>query len=154
MRNKLKKSITVLMAILVLLSSTGFGFIEHQCLVRGKSMKFISQEKADSSGINSGASCCAKKKAQLNLKGTFISKTDCCKESPKFERVGTASTHGSPLIKFAKSGSGDVLSLLHALIFVVHEWISPDSSASYTTLSFTSLFHGRSLCVFVQSFLI
>jgi hypothetical protein len=44
MKSNQNRSITVIMAFLVLLSSTGFAFVEHQCMMRGKSVQLVSEK--------------------------------------------------------------------------------------------------------------
>lgn len=73
MKNKLHRSITVLMAFLVLLSSTGFVLTERQCtMIGGKSMQFAGKFKEESAKAVS--SCCAKRAALKMAKGTFFKK--------------------------------------------------------------------------------
>ena len=152
MKNKLHQSITLFMALLVLLSSTGFGFIEHQCLMRGKSMQFVSKSKTAEKTVSS---CCAKSKALKESKGTFFKKTDCCKESQKFEKVDAVSLQSSTLIKLIKVSSGDLLWSVQSFKFIISEWICPDPNIfSNKAKSFSSLLHGRSMLSFVQSLLI
>ncbi len=139
------------MAMLVLLSSTGFAFIEHECMMRGKSVKFFTEQKQETG--KGRASCCAKSKVSEDLEGTFFKKTDCCKDSHKFEKVDVPS-QGTQLTKWIKALSDGVVWSATSFQFLQAEWITPSFTQSTNILSFSSLFHGRSMLSFVQSFLI
>ena len=152
MKNKLHQTLTIFMAMLVLLSSTGFGFIEHECMMRGKSVQFVGEKKSDFKKTVS--SCCAKSKAQQEAGKSFLKKTDCCKESAKFEKVDVVSAYSHILANFLKIIAGGVLWSVKSFVFIISEWTLPSSVRSSDILSFSSLFHGRSMLSFVQSFLI
>lgn len=151
MKKNLHQSLTIFMAMLVLLSSTGFAFIEHECMMRGKSLQFFTEKKDDAA--KKVASCCAKSKVKEDSKGTFFKKTDCCKESHKFEKVDVPS-QGTQLTKWIKALSDGVVWSATSFQFLQAEWITPSFAHSANILSFSSLFHGRSMLSFVQSFLI
>ena len=154
MKNKLHQSLTVLMAFLILLSSMGFAVIEHQCMMRGKSVKFVSEKKTDSSVKQVVSSCCAKSKLVKESKGTYFKKTDCCKENQKFEKVNVASSLSQLFAHALKVMWGGVLWSTRSFVFLVSEWILPSSGHNSKVISFSSLFHGRTLRSFIQSFLI
>lgn len=154
MKQGLKRSITLFMAVLVLLSSTGFAFIEHQCMMRGKSMQFLSEKKSDSCKAKVVSSCCAKSKAAKTQAGSFFKKTDCCKENQKFEKVDVVSSQTALLVKLLKAQTGDLFPALTGFKLLYAERVLPDSAISKETISFSSRLHGRSMRSFVQSFLI
>jgi hypothetical protein len=142
------------MAILVLLSSTGFGFIEHQCMMRGKSVQFVSEKKSKSCKPEVATSCCAKSKAAKEQSGTYLKKTDCCKDNQKFTKLEVASSQN---VLFAKVAKAMPLSpFLPANIFDLSftRWVHAHSHRLQDILSFSSRFHGRSMRSFIQSFLI
>ena len=142
------------MAFLILLSSTGFGFIEHACMMRGKSVKFVSESKTDSFKTKAVSSCCAKSKALKESKGTFFKKTSCCKENQKFEKLDVTSSFSQMLTKSFNALADGVLWSSKAFIFIVAEWNFPAPAKSSQIISFSSLLHGRSMLSFIQSFLI
>jgi len=154
MKSKLHRSITVFMALLVLMSSTGFAFIEHQCMVRGKSVQVVADLHKDSSKDKSGSSCCAKSKKLKEAKGTFFKKTDCCKESQTFEKLEVASSDGHQLTKLLKtwhthhsfSPSSNSLPLI--------KWEVAANAPPSADNSFSSLFHGKTMRYAIQSLLI
>ena len=141
------------MAFLILFSSTGFAFIEHECMMRGKSVKFSANEVAEFVTKKKVSSCCAKAKTQKEAKGTFFKKTECCKDSQKFEKVDVAPSLSQMFAKALKIISDGVLWSVNSLVFITAEWVLP-SASSTSSISFSSLFHGRTMLCFVQSFLI
>lgn len=153
MNKKLRQSLTVFMALLVLLSSTGFGFIEHECMMRGKSLQLLTEKKAGDS-TKKVSSCCAKSKAQKEAKGTFFKKTACCKESQKFEKVDVPSQTSQIQAKFVKNLFAGIIWSATSFVFQQAEWTLPSNVHTTDLLSFSSRLHGRSMLSFIQSFLI
>lgn len=150
MNSLFHRSITILMASLILLSSTGFGVIEHVCLVKGKSLQMV--KEAASSKM--GSSCCAKSKLKVSEDKTYFKKTDCCKENPKYEKVEVVSSHNQLLSKYLKVLADGVIWSVQSFLFLQAEWKLPSFDTSSSDYSFTSLFYGRSMLNFVQSYLI
>jgi hypothetical protein len=142
------------MAFLVLLSSTGFAFVEHQCLMRGKSVQLVSEKKSDSCKPKVVSSCCARSKQLKEAKGTFLKKTDCCKESQKFEKLDVVSSSNQAIAKLLKVWGGDFLWAATSYSFIRAEWILHSSEPTSRDISFSSRLHGRSMRSFIQSFLI
>ncbi|CAG4990526.1 hypothetical protein DYBT9275_00549 [Dyadobacter sp. CECT 9275] len=155
MKNQLHQSLTILMAFLILLSSTGFGFIEHQCMMRGKSMQLIAEKKPDSCEKKVVSTCCAASKRQKEASGTFFKKTDCCKEQQKYEKVDVTSSAVTQLLaKVLKVLAGGFVWTAPSFSFIEQYWEASLLSVRRNVISFTSLFHGRSMLFFIQSFLI
>lgn len=142
------------MAVLVLISSTGFGLIEHQCMMRGMTMKFVSEKKADSCKEKVVSSCCAKSKAEKNVNKKFFKKTDCCKDQQKFEKVDVVSSLAPFQAKALKVLADGILWSVQSFVFLSQERIYPPVASLNTTITFSSIFHGRTMLSFVQSFLI
>ncbi|WP_019940122.1 hypothetical protein [Dyadobacter beijingensis] len=154
MKNQLHRSITILMAFLVLLSSTGFVLTERQCaMMASKSMQLVGQAKDNSCKPKVVASCCAKSAAMKMAKGSSIKKTACCKESQKLEKLDVASANTHLLAKFLKSTATGVIWTATRFQFIRAEWVLPSSPDS-PDISFSSRFHGRTMLAFIQSFLI
>ncbi|HEV7379454.1 MAG TPA: hypothetical protein VGN64_06655 [Dyadobacter sp.] len=153
MNKKIRQSLTVFMALLVLLSSTGFGFIEHECMMRGKSLQLLTEKKANT-GNKKVSSCCAKSKAPKEAKGTFFKKTDCCKESQKFEKLDVPSQTSQIQAKFIKNLFAGITWSATSFVFQQAEWTSPSIQSASDLISFSSRLHGRSMLSFIQSFLI
>ncbi|SKB99123.1 hypothetical protein SAMN05660293_03369 [Dyadobacter psychrophilus] len=142
------------MAFLVLMSSTGFAFIEHHCLVRGKSVQVVTDLKKDSSKDKEGSSCCAKSKNSKEAKGIFFKKTDCCKESQTFEKLQVTTSAIHELAKLLKTWSSDQLFFVQQgfLSFIEQEIGANAPPAS--DISFSSRLHGKSMRYAIQSLLI
>jgi len=153
MKDRVHKYLTILMAFLILFSSMGFAVIEHQCMMRGKSVKFVSEKKIDS-GAKVVSSCCAKSKLSKESKGSFFKKTDCCKENQKFEKVDVVSSLSQLFAHALKVLWSGALWSKQSFIFLISEWILPSSDLNSKTISFSSLLHGRTMLSFIQSFLI
>lgn len=142
------------MAFLVLLSSTGFAITERLCTIMdSKSVQFVSNSKAESCKPKIVSSCCAKS-AQLKMaKGTFLKKTDCCKESQQLKKLEIVSHDSQLLAKLLKSVATGVTWAVTRFRFIQAEWIIPSHSL-FPNISFSSRLHGRSMLAFIQSFLI
>lgn len=137
------------MALLVLISSTGFGFVEHQCLLRGKSVQLYSSSKVD------GCKACRKvevRKTESQEKAYF-KKVACCKDSARFEKMNAEWTGSHLLAKLLKVLANGVVFGVTQFVFITSEWPQVDSLPG-DFVSFTSLRYGRCLLAFVQSFLI
>jgi len=154
MKSNLHRSITVFMAFLVLMSSTGFAFIEHQCLVRGKSVQVVTDLKKDSSADKASSSCCAKSKKLKQASGTFFKKTECCKESQTFEKLQVTTSGVHELAKLLKSWSADQLFFAPSgfLSFIKQEIVA--NAPPSPDISFSSRLHGKSMRYAIQSLLI
>ncbi|MFC5407852.1 hypothetical protein ACFPMF_00930 [Larkinella bovis] len=152
MNRTLVKYVNLLMACIVLLSSTGFGLIEHTCQLRGKRVSMvIHQESKSTCPVHS------KKFSVSNQRsiGPVLKRTDCCKEEQKYENVDFSSSLTQLVAKFLKSvtdvagaGMATLISwLLNDLFPVVTESVTIRTDSP-------PLHYGRSLLSFVQSFLL
>lgn len=143
---------TILMAFVVLLSSTGFGLVEHSCMMRGKSVALAAVGKADS-----GCKACkpaavseVRKSSALQFKAK-----PCCVESQKFQKLEIVSPTTSTVKVFKGLFDGwrtlgeHVGSPLHLLCHSERSRRAPFSSNT-----FSSLLYGRTMLLFVQCFLI
>lgn len=153
MKNNLHRSITILMAFLVLLSSTGFVLTERVCAMMGSKTVQVVGKSGNSCKPKVVSSCCAKS-AQLKMaKGTFFQKTACCKESQKLEKLTVVSIDSHVLAKLLKSVATGITWNVTRYQFLRAEWILPAASHA-PDISFSSRLHGRSMLFFIQSFLI
>ncbi|TLU98835.1 HYC_CC_PP family protein [Dyadobacter luticola] len=153
MENRFHQLITVSMALLVLLSSTGFAFIEHECMFRGKSVQFA-QESKEASGTKKMSSCCAKARELKESKGTFFKKTACCKENQKFEKLEVVSSGAHFNAAFIKVFADLIPWSVKSYQFINAEWILPSARSLSPGISFSSRFHGKGMRCFIQSYLI
>lgn len=134
----------VFMAVIVLLSSTGFGLVEHSCTVKGK----------QTSLHKSTDGCCANPKHQQNApQQNTIKKAKCCSEEAKYENINYASSTSQIVAKFTQKSvdwlKSTVISFIRTIVENILSLVSPPSQS--TIHSFSS---GREIIVFVQSFLI
>lgn len=148
MKNTLRNYFTILMALLILTASTGFGVIEHHCMMRGKSLHLAALQKEGAKGCQQEHS-----KSPISDKTSF-QKQDCCDDDQSYENVDVSSSLAQWIAKILKVVSDAVIGALISVFKTIISLFSsgPDSSANLS--SFSSLFHGRSLLSFVQSFLI
>ncbi len=147
MKHTFRKYFTIFMALVLLTASTGFGVIEHHCLMRGKSLHLaaVNQHPSDSCQHDT-------KKAPVSVKAA-IQKQDCCDEVQSYENVEVTSSIIQWIAKFLQIVTDAVIGALVAVFQALTEVLFPSASSTLAS-SFSSIFHGRSLLVFVQSFLI
>lgn len=141
---------TLLMAALVLLSSTGFGLVEHQCMMRGKSVQLVV------SGEAKGCGAC-KKTTPLPAKETshaVFKKKACCDEHQKHEKVEVVSSTTSGSSKFLKALPFSAV--IPGFGFQAHlaSGIATATSCFSSLRTFSSLYHGRTMLIFIDCFLI
>lgn len=149
MKILIQKTLTISMALLILISSTGFGFVEHQCLVRGKSVQLFSSSDAD------GCRACRKievRKPEAPAKAYF-KKAACCKDSTRLEKMNAEWAGSHLLVKLLKALASDVVFESAQFTFSAVEWLL-EAAHPGDFISFSSLHSGRCLLAFVQSFLI
>ncbi|WP_435355453.1 HYC_CC_PP family protein [Emticicia sp. SJ17W-69] len=142
MKKVLFRTFNVMMAVVVLLSSTGFGLVEHSCTVRGK----------QTSLHKSGDACCGITKQQQIPQKTTIKKSKCCSEDEKYENVEYSSSASQLVAKFAQNTLDWVKSTVISFTKTVVEAILENiSSANHSSASPPS---GREILAFIQSYLI
>jgi hypothetical protein len=145
MKNPLQKYFTLFMAFVVLMASTGFGLIEHSCMMRGKSLQIAAISK-----VCKG--CPGTQTPGTELKTPVIKKTNCCKDQASFEKVDVVSSTSQLVAKILKSITEGLISAVRLPLTLLVEWLLPSSESSFSTVSFSSRFHGRSMLSFVQTF--
>lgn len=142
MKKVLFRTFNVILAVIVLLSSTGFGLVEHSCAVRGK----------QTSLHKSGDACCGISKQQQNHQKTTIKKTKCCSENEKFENVEYSSSASQLVAKFAQNAldwvKSTVISFTKTVVEAILENISSSNKSSTAPPS------GREILALIQSYLI
>lgn len=144
----LRRSLTLFMAVVVLAASTGFGVIEHHCLMRGKSLHLAALQKEGTQGCQQNSA-----KAPLSDKATF-QKQDCCDDQQSYENVDVSSSVTQLVAKFLQIVSDAFIGALMAVFKSIIALFATGTDSAAALSSFSSLFHGRSLLSFVQSFLI
>jgi len=135
------------MAVVVLTASTGFGVVEHHCLMRGKSLHLAALQKE-------GAKGCGENHSKTPISGkTSFQKQNCCADVQSYENVDVSSSLSHWVAKILKVATDAVIGALAAVFNSISAFVLPKSDSTSLS-SFTSLFHGRNLLSFVQSFLI
>ncbi|RYU92843.1 HYC_CC_PP family protein [Emticicia agri] len=148
MKKTLFRLFNVMMAVVVLLSSTGFGFVEHSCIVKGKTTSFHKK----------GDLCCSVNEAKhfpLNNKNAIVKKSSCCTEEEKYENVEYSSSVSQLVAKFTQSSLDWFKATLHEMVKTIIETIFKSQSSSLAS-SNTSPPNtdGRQIITAKQSFLI
>ncbi len=143
MKKILFRTFNVMMAVIVLLSSTGFGLVEHSCTVRGK----------QTSLHKNGTACCGKTQQQTpNHQKTTIKKSKCCSEEEKYENVAYSSSASQLVAKFTQNALDWVktraITFAKTIVETILENISSSNKSSAVPPS------GREILAFIQSYLI
>ncbi|WP_259017105.1 HYC_CC_PP family protein [Emticicia fluvialis] len=147
MKQALSRLFSVIMAVVVLLSSTGFGFVEHSCIVKGKS---VSLHK-------NGEFCCAAKNAKTALpanKGAIVKKSACCTEEEKYENVEYSSSVSQLVAKFTQSSIDWLKATFTELFKTIIETIFESQESSLAQSSSPNPLVGRDIVIAHQSFII
>lgn len=147
-KSKPYRLFTIVMAFVVLLSSTGFGLVEHSCMMRGKSVATVGKADSGCKMCRSAAPSGVRVASSLHFE-----KKNCCEESQKFQKLEMVSStssavkvlKSSPLCAALGEHIGSPLRLMPFLF--------PGAPAR-SFYSFSSLYYGRTMLLFVQSFLI
>ncbi|WP_234737034.1 hypothetical protein [Tellurirhabdus bombi] len=147
MKRTLLRILSFVMACIVLITSTGFGFIEHSCLMRGKKM-YLAVQKDSCKG------CPSEKGHSFPIDKPIIKKTDCCQEHQHFKNVNYTSSISHLVAKFIKVVTDMVID--GTVLFA--EWLMgilfPLEEPEIVQVESPPLPHGRDLLAFVQSFLL
>lgn len=148
MKRELFRILNVVMAMVVLLSSTGFGLIEHSCQMRGKKISRIGV------GEPTYAGCPSDKTASASIQPS-VKKTDCCKDEKRYENVDIASSLSQLVAKFFKVVTEAVITSVTVLVTNFISWLfSTDASVVAHSPNAPPAAYGRTLLALVQSFLI
>ncbi|WP_420146753.1 HYC_CC_PP family protein [Spirosoma sp.] len=148
MKRTLFRLFNLLMACVVLLSSTGFGLIEHTCQMRGhKTTMVVAFSEAKSQG-------CAIDQQPMSSQQTVIKKTECCQDDQRYENVDVSSSLSQLVAKFVKSVTETVVAGFVAVFSWLIEFIFAEKSASVSAFSSPPSLSGRDILTLVQSLLI
>ncbi|MGA0558037.1 HYC_CC_PP family protein [Larkinella sp. VNQ87] len=153
MKKTFCRYVNLLMACLVLLSSTGFGLIEHTCLMRGKkvSMTINRSEKA-TCAVHQKKSFSVSRQSSI---GPVIKRSDCCKEEQRYENVDFSSSLTQLVAKFIKSTTDLAGAAAATLVsWLVETLFEVETESVAFRVDSPPLPYGRSLLSFVQSFLL
>lgn len=136
------------MAVVVLLSSMGFGLVEHSCQLRGKRVYSVHDD------TQPGCTLC-QVRTQAPEQTPTVNRTDCCKDETRYSKVDTTSSLSHLTAKSIKAvshrfgaGTTAVLVALFNSTFVQQTHVLLADYASPSPPA------GRHLLAFVQSFLL
>ena len=151
MKLALIRFLHLFMAVVVLLSSMGFGLVEHSCQLRGKRVYSIHED----THTQPGCQHCQVRTQSTDQMATAVDRTDCCQDKTRYDKVETTSSLSHQLVKFIKAvsdrfGAGQAAVWVYLLTwsFVDQTNVPVADYASPPPLA------GRHLLTFVQSFLI
>jgi len=143
MKKAIFRIFNVLMAAVVLLSSTGFGLVEHSCTVKGKQTSLHKSE----------GTCCNKtSQKDSSPQRTTVKKSKCCSEKEKYENVDYSSSASQSVAKFVKIGLDWAKTVINSFFKAIIEEILDNISSKYNSSSPPT--DGRTILIFIQSFLI
>ena len=149
MKRALFKWFNLMMACVVLLSSTGFGLVEHTCQMRGKKKTMVvafSDTKTQAG--------CSSDKQPMPTDQTILSKTQCCQDDQHYENVTVSSSLSQFIAKLVKLVAETVVySVAAVLAWFVH-WIFAEDPSSISVFSSPPSLSGRDIITLVQSLLI
>lgn len=148
MKRVLFPVVNVLMAVVVLISSTGFGLIEHSCQMRGKKITHVVLTQ------QACADCPPTHKTLASDKPT-VKKKDCCEDEKRYENVDVTSSLSQLVAKFFKAAVQAILAGVTTLAAALFNWFfSTSVSVVEHSPNAPPAAYGRTLLVLVQSFLI
>jgi hypothetical protein len=143
MKALIQKIFCYLLAGLVFVSSTGFGLVEHSCLMSGKERVL----KSDSQ------SCCSARKATKVFAAqsakASLEKEPCCTEETKYTNVDVSTSLVQAMSNLLASLCVAVVSVFSFLFNTLIE-VFTASVASFHSPPLS----GRALLIFIQTFLI
>lgn len=146
MKQIIKRTFCLYLAIQVLFASTGFAMYEHWCLMKGtKTVSFVHEEKCQK--VSHKAS---HKKSGC---GDSFKRSKCCSDKVSYYKIQTPSADGSS-VHFI-SQHLDLVSIFNPIYSSSTAWIN--QTVSFRLPHFYSPappLYGRSMLIFVQSFLI
>lgn len=149
MKRALFQFFNLLMACLVLLSSTGFGLVEHSCQMRGKKKTMV----VAFSDARSQPGC-ATAKQPMPTKEPSVKKSECCQDDQQYENVEATSSLSQLVAKFVKVVTETVLAGVTSLLAWFIEWIFDRESTSIAAFPAPLSLSGRDILTLVHTLLI
>ena len=146
MKQFIRRTFCLYLAIQVLFASTGFAMYEHWCLMKGtKTVSFIHEEKCQK-GIHKA------NHKKSSCEGS-VKRSKCCSDKVSYYKIQTPSADGSSVHFISKHV--DLVAVFTPIFVPSTAWVY--QAVSFRLPHFYSAappLHGRSMLVFVQSFLI
>ncbi|GAB4024357.1 HYC_CC_PP family protein [Spirosoma gilvum] len=149
MKRTLFKWFNILMACIVLLSSTGFGLVEHSCQMRGKKKTMV----VAFSEVKTKPGCQSDQQL-VSTSGPTIKKMDCCQDDQHYENVDTSSSLSQLVAKFVKVVTETVIHGVVTVLAWLFNWAFTDHSSSVSVFSSPPSLSGRDILTLVRCLLI
>lgn len=148
MKRALFRLFNLLMACVVLLSSTGFGLVEHSCQMRGnKKTMVVAFSDVKSPG-------CATDGQPMPTGQTVVKKTECCQDDHQYENVDISSSLSQLVAKFVKTVTETIATGVMSAVFWLFEQLFAEKSTLFSVSSYPPALSGRDILTLVQSLLI
>ncbi len=149
MKRALFQLFNLLMVCVVLLSSTGFGLVEHSCQMRGKKKTMV--VAFSDAKIQPG---CSSDKQPMSANQTVIKKTECCQDETYFENVDVSSSLSQFIAKFVKIAAEGLIAGVSVVLAWVCDLIFAEKTSSVSTFPSPSSPSGRDILTLVHSLLL
>jgi hypothetical protein len=150
MKRTLFQFLNLLMACVILLSSTGFGLVEHSCQMRGKKKTMVvvfSDAKAQTG--------CADQQQTMPSDQTVLKKTDCCQDDQRYENVDVTSSLNQLVAKFVKTLTESVLAGVTVVLTWLVDWIfNKSASVAVNVIDSSPSRSGRDILTLINTLLI
>ena len=143
MKAIIRKMFCYLLAGLVFVSSTGFGLVEHSCLMSGKEKVAVSE----------GQSCCSAKKStkghSCQSRQASLEQDACCTEETQHSKVDVSTSLVQVMSDLLASLWVAVVSIFSFIFNSLIETVTASLHVSHSPPR-----SGRSLLIFLHTFLI
>ncbi len=149
MKRTLFQIVNLLMVCVVLLSSTGFGLVEHSCQMRGKKKTMVMAFSQPQPPLG-----CAANGQPMPPKKTAVQKTQCCQDQSSYANVDPQSSLSQFIAKFFKVVTEAVLAGVAAVVACLVEWIFDRESSSLQLVGLVPAPSGRDILTFVCTLLL
>lgn len=149
MKRALFQLFNLLMVCVVLLSSTGFGLVEHSCQMRGKKKTMVvafSDAKTQTG--------CSSDKQPMSTSQTVLKKTECCQDENHFENVDISSSLSQFVAKFVKIVAEAFVAGVAVVLTWICDLIFAKESSSVSVFSSPPSLSGRDILTLVRSLLL
>ena len=150
MKRILLQIVNLLMAFVVLLSSTGFGLVEHSCQMRGKKKTVVTAF----SDAQTHTGCAGDDAVATATDQTTVKKVPCCQDEQQFENVDTKASLTQLVAKFVKAITETVMVGVVTLLRWVVGWIFDTETSIASASPAPPSLSGRDILTLVHSLLI
>ncbi|WP_018621391.1 hypothetical protein [Spirosoma luteum] len=149
MKRILFQFLNLMMACVILLSSTGFGLLEHSCQMRGKkkTMVVAFTEHKTQPG-------CALDNQPAADNQTIVKKAECCVDGQHYENIDVSSSLSQFVAQLVKVLTESVLTGIVTVFTWLVDWVFARDSASVSVFSPPPSPSGRTILTLIQRLLI